>query len=101
MGRRFTKSDIGPDIDLDIEEVRLSDGTWLTEAGAEELAEQMLARRPGRPSVTGATIRTPSLMIRVPVQVREALESIAGAQGRRLADVSRDALAEYAARHAG
>ena len=38
-------------IDLDAEDVRLADGTRLTEAGARELAEQVL-RTSGRPSLT-------------------------------------------------
>ena len=34
---------IGPDIDLDAEDVRLRDGTRLTEALAEEMAEEAVA----------------------------------------------------------
>ncbi len=97
--KRFTESQIGPDIDLDEEEVFLADGRRLTEELAAEIAEDALARRRGRPSVTGASARTPSLTVRVPPQVRNALESIAEARGRRLADVSREALEEYVARH--
>jgi hypothetical protein len=93
---------IGPDIDLDKEEVYLSDGTRLTEAEAEAFSKRVLtkARGRGRPSVSDVAVRTPNLTVRVPPDVRAALERIAKAQGRRLADVSRDALAEYAARHA-
>jgi hypothetical protein len=39
---------IGPDIDLDVEEVYLPDGRRLTEAGAEQLGEEALARHRGR-----------------------------------------------------
>ena len=94
---------IGPDIDLDKEEVYLSDGTRLTEAEAEAFSERVLtqARRRGRPSVSEVAVRTPNLTVRVPPDVRAVLERIAKAQGRRLADVSREALTEYAARHAG
>ena len=95
----FTEDQIGPDIDLDEEEVFLPDGRRLTEELAAEIAEDALARRRGRPSVTGVGTRTPSLTVRVPPDVRATLERVAEAQGRRLADVSRDALAEYAARH--
>jgi predicted transcriptional regulator len=38
--------------------------------------------------------------VRVTTQTRAALKTIAAAQGRRPADVSRDALDEYVARHA-
>lgn len=96
----FTKDQIGPDIDLDAEAVYLADGTRLTEKLAAEIAQNALTRRRGRPSVTGASARTPSLTVRVPPQTRDALETIAAVQGRRLADVSREALEEYVARHA-
>ncbi|MHB2024969.1 MAG: hypothetical protein ACYCO3_16895, partial [Mycobacteriales bacterium] len=56
----------------------------------------------GRPRGGGAPGEGPSIQVRVRVttRTRTALESIAAAQGRRLSDVSRDALDEYAARHA-
>jgi len=56
----------------------------------------------GRPRVGGAGGEGPSMQVRVRVttETRTALENIAVAQGRRLADVSRDALDEYVARHA-
>lgn len=92
---------IGPDVDLDREDVRLADGRRLTNELAEELAERAVTRHRGRPSVTGASERTPSLTVRVPAGTRAALESIANSQGRRLADVSREALADYVARHGG
>jgi len=56
----------------------------------------------GRPRVGGEPGEGPSAQVRVRVttQTRAALEAIAAAQGRRLADVSRDALDEYVDRHA-
>jgi hypothetical protein len=56
----------------------------------------------GRPRVGGEPGEGPSRQVRVRVttRTRAALEAIAAAQGRRLADVSRDALNEYVARHA-
>lgn len=90
---------IGPDIDLDKEEVRTADGRRLTEALAQQIAEEAIARHRGRPSVTGQRERTPNLTVRVAPQVRDALEGIAQDQGRRLADVTRDALDEYLTRH--
>lgn len=55
----------------------------------------------GRPRVGGASGGGPSMQVRVRVttDTRTALETIAASQGRRLADVSRDALDEYVARH--
>lgn len=102
MGRRkkVELGPIGPDIDLDKEEVYLADGTRLTEAVAAELAEEVFGRRPGRPSITGAPAKTPNLTVRVPPDIRSSLEAIAAVQGRRVADVARDAVAEYIERHA-
>jgi hypothetical protein len=56
----------------------------------------------GRPRIGGEPGEGPSTQVRVRVatRTRAALEAIAAAQGRRLADVSRDALDEYVARHA-
>jgi hypothetical protein len=56
----------------------------------------------GRPRVGGEPGEGPSMQVRVRIttRTRAALEAIAAAQGRRLADVSRDALDEYVARHA-
>jgi hypothetical protein len=63
---------------------------------------EMRQRLGGRPRVGGAGGEGPSMQVRVRVttDTRTALETIAAAQGRRLADVSRDALDEYVARHA-
>ncbi len=98
--RKIKPGPIGPDVDLDREDVRLADGRRLTETLAEEIAERALARRRGRPSVSGGERRTPSLTVRVPQPTRDALERLAKAQGKRLADVSREALDEYVSRHA-
>lgn len=100
--KKVTLPPVGPDIDLDEEEVYLPDGTRLTEAKAAEMAEEAMQhhyRERGRPSLTGGREKTPNLTIRVAPSTRAALERIAEAQGRRLADVGRDALDEYIRRH--
>ena len=100
--RRIKPGPIGPDVDLDTDEVYTADGRRLTNELADEIAARALERLRGRgrPSVTGESVTTPNLTVRVPSDLRAALETIADAQGRRLADVSRDALAEYVERHA-
>jgi hypothetical protein len=98
--RKIKPRPIGPDVDLEAEEVYLADGRRLTEQVTEEIAERALARHRGRPSVSGGGRRTPSLTVRVPQATRQALESLAKSQGKRLADVSREALDEYVSRHA-
>lgn len=98
--RRITPGPTGPDVDLETEVVLLADGTRLTDELAEEIARDAIARHRGRPSVTGAPEHTPRLTLRVPEGTRHALEEIASRQGRRLADVGRDAFEEYIRRHA-
>lgn len=97
--RKIDYRHLGSDVDLEAEDVRLPDGSRLTPDVADELAERALARRRGRPSVSD-TQHTPSFTVRVSPEVRSALESIAASQGRRLSDVSREALTEYVDRHA-
>ena len=98
--RKITPGPIGPDVDLDVEHVRLGDGSRLTDDAAAEMAQRALARHRGRPSLSGDRQHTPSLTVRVSATTRTALEEIAAAQGRRVADVSRDAFEEYIRRHA-
>ncbi len=100
--KRFDPARLGrisTDIDLGEEEVRTANGRRLTEELSRQIAEEAIARHRGRPSVTGRPERTPNLTVRVDPGTREALEAIAEAQGRKLADVSRDALDEYVTRH--
>lgn len=98
--RSIAPGPIGPDVDLDVEDIRLADGTRLTNELAEEIAQDAIARHRGRPSVTGDREHTPKMTLRVPGQTRDALEQIATRQGRRLADVGRDAFEEYIRHHA-
>jgi len=64
--------------------------------------DEIRRRLGGRPRVGGTTGTGPSIQVRVRVTTatRTALEDIATTQGRRLAEVSRDALDEYVTRHA-
>ena len=98
--RKIAPGTVGADVDLEQEDIRLPDGSRLTDERAAHIAERALARRRGRPSVTGDEAHTPSLTVRVSSTTRAALEEIAASQGRRLADVSREAFEEYIQRHA-
>jgi predicted HicB family RNase H-like nuclease len=97
---------IGPDamiedVDLDEEEVRLPDGTRLTEQRAEQLAGQALAeirRRnlvPGRKSLSGGSVHSPRVQFRVPEEIRERAEQRAAAEGKSLSALAREALEHY------
>lgn len=98
--RKIAPGPIGADVDLEHEDIRLPDGSRLTDERAAEIAERALVHRRGRPSVTDDKSHTPSLTVRVSTTTRAALEKIAASQGRRLADVSREAFEEYIQRHA-
>jgi hypothetical protein len=92
---------IGRDIDLDDEVVLLANGERLTETLAEQMGEELAAefarRRRGRPSLSGNAEETPQIAARVPVEVRDKLEARAAAEGKKLSEVVRDALAAYVA----
>ncbi len=88
----------GGGVDLDVEDVRLADGTRLTEARANELAEQVLwtAGR-GRPSLTAPGERSPQLRLTVPEQLRESLRARADAEHRSVSELAREAIERYLA----
>jgi len=88
------------EVDLDTADVRYR-GEKLTEARAAEVATDILSRTPGRPSLSGASEKSPSLTIRLPKQDRARLEHVASKQGRRASEVVREALDDYLTRHAG
>lgn len=90
---------LGPDIDLDEEDVRRPDGSRLTGQAARELAEEALSQvRRGRPLVdpaVGPSERSPRVTFRIPAQTRRRLEQRAREQGRPVADVVREAVEQY------
>jgi predicted DNA binding CopG/RHH family protein len=95
----------GPDtevseVDLDKEPL-VYHGREYDEAGAQVLAEEILARTRGRPSLSGERAKSPSLTIRLPKSERARLDETAARQGRRASQVVREALHEYLERHAG
>ncbi len=60
-----TRTPIGPDVDLDADDVRLTDGTRLTEQRAAEVAEEA-RHRSGRYPLTGEAAPSPHTAFRVP-----------------------------------
>jgi hypothetical protein len=88
----------GGSINLDEEDVRLADGTRLTEARANELAQEVLrATGRGRPSLSAPGQRSPQLRLAVPEQVRDELRARAAAENRSVSDLAREALLRYLA----
>ncbi|MFT4166331.1 MAG: CopG family transcriptional regulator [Microlunatus sp.] len=86
----------GGSIDLDQEDVRLADGTRLTEDRADEFAEEVL-RGVGRPSLSAPGHRSPQLRLTIPEQTRQQLKARAAAEHRSISEIAREALDRYLA----
>ena len=82
---------IGPDVDLEHDEVRLADGSRLTEAVVTEFVDQ--ARRgAGRPSLSGHAVTWPQIAFRVPKDVRDRAAEVAASEGKTVSQLAREAL---------
>lgn len=88
---------LGEDIDLDVEDVRLKNGTRLTNKRAEQIAEDVLRRRRGRPSLTGDAQTSPRVSFRIPEQLRRIADERARREGRTVSDLAREALEHFLA----
>ena len=84
-------SPIGPDVDLDSEDVRLADGTRLTEQRAAEIVDEV-RRRGGRPSLTGEAAASPRIAFRVTPGVRDRAAQVAAREGKTVSQLAREAL---------
>jgi predicted HicB family RNase H-like nuclease len=82
---------IGPDVELDEQDVRLADGTRLTEQKAAEIVEEV-RRRGGRPSLTGDAAVSPRIVFRVAPGVRDRAAEIAASEGKTISQLAREAL---------
>lgn len=95
----MNKYKIGPDIDLDAEEVYTQDGERLTEALAEEMAEHAVtearAAARGRPSLSGGRTHSPQVAFRVPEQLHARAAEVAEREGKTVSQVGREALERY------
>ena len=87
---------IGPDVDLDHEDVRLADGTRLTSEVAAQIIKDA-RRAAGRPSLTGPGKHSPQVSARVPPELREAAEQQAKREGKSVSQLIRELLERYLA----
>ena len=87
---------IGPDVDLDAEDVRLADGSRLTEDRAAEIVDEV-RRRVGRPSLTGEAAASPRIAFRVTPGVRDRAAQVAAREGKTVSQLAREALEERVA----
>ena len=88
---------IGLDVDLDAEDVRLADGTRLTEQRAAEIVDEV-RRRGGRPSLTGEAAASPRIAFRVTPGVRDRAAQVAAREGKTVSQLAREALEARVAR---
>jgi predicted HicB family RNase H-like nuclease len=82
---------IGRDVDLGAEDVRLADGSRLTEQKAAEIVEEV-RRRAGRPSLTGEAAASPRISFRITPGVRDRAAEIAAREGKTVSQLAREAL---------
>lgn len=84
-------AELGGYVDLDTEDVRLPDGTRLTNEVAEQIVDEVRAKT-GRPSLGPAGTRSPSVSFRVPPALRERAELVADQEQITVSDLAREAL---------
>ena len=82
---------IGEDVDLRRGDVRLPDGTRLTDDVVDDIVEQV-RRKGGRPSLTGDSATSPRVSFRVTPTVRERAAIIAEREGKTISQLAREAL---------
>jgi hypothetical protein len=85
---------IGPDVDLDQEDVRLADGTRLTNELAEAIGDEVRSKA-GRPSLTGARTRSPQVSKRITPAQQEQLMRYSKATGMSVSRILREALDQF------
>ena len=92
----MSRHEIGPDVDLDVDEVRDRQGRRVTTAYAEQAAAEALRLvRPGRPALGAVGQHSPRVSFRVPEQVRRQAEQRAAVEGRSVSEIAREALERY------
>ena len=88
-------------VDLDKEEIYLSDGTRLTDEIANKWADEIEnnPRYSGRPSLTGKKEISPEIKARVPHRLKEFTQQLADERNLTVSTVIREALFEYLERN--
>lgn len=84
---------IGPDVDLDREDIRLGDGTRLTNELAEEINEDV-RRAAGRPSLSGGRKHSPQVSAGITLELQAELRDYSKRSGLSPSQVLRRALEE-------
>lgn len=79
------------DVDLAREDVRLPDGTRLTQDLADAIVEDV-RRKVGRPSLTGEAAISPRVTFRLTPDVRDRAAAVAEREGKTISELAREAL---------
>jgi predicted HicB family RNase H-like nuclease len=79
------------DVDLDREDIRLPDGTRLTEQVADAIVADV-RRKAGRPSLTGEAAVSPRVTFRLTPDIRDRAAAIAEREGKTISQLAREAL---------
>lgn len=85
----------GPDVDLDTEDVRDSQGRRVTGKYVDGAVADAHRQLRGRPSLTGPGKRSPQIAFRVPADVQSQAERLAEQRGETVSQLARDALEAY------
>ncbi len=88
---------IGRDVDLEQDDVRLEDGTRLTDEVADGIVDQ-IRRSSGRPSLSGHATASPQIAFRVAPAVRDRAAEVAAKEGKTISELAREALEDRIAR---
>jgi len=88
---------IGVDVDGDREDIRLANGTRLTNEVAEDIVEQVRSSS-GRPSLSGKAAASPQIALRVAPAVRDRAAEVAAREGKTISQLAREALEQRVAR---
>jgi predicted HicB family RNase H-like nuclease len=87
---------IGQDVDLDRDDIRLADGTRLTQDAADTIVDRA-RRAAGRPSLSGKAAASPQIAFRVAPAVRDRAARVAAQEGKTISQLAREALEERVA----
>ena len=89
------KYKLGSDVDLSKTVVLGKNGKRITNARAERLAREAIKKVVGRPSLTANFVESPLLQIRVPLELKKALDKEAKRRGETKSVIVREALEKF------
>lgn len=88
--KHTSKTPRSEDVDLDREDIRLPDGTRLTQQVADAIIDDV-RRRSGRPSLTGDAAESPRVTFRLTPGIRDRAAAIAEREGKTISQLAREA----------